>query len=206
MAQSWIEAAGKLALYLLLFYVSASLVAIAFRSFFWRSREQRAGTTAAMGDAPYRPDEDVAEFHEPAAGRTFHRWLDRFFLEYVGNSGVDDLPTPALQLDAFDRRTNQETRTLMNRVELEMKRHGVPLEKREVLLERMRRSVRLEEGVLEVKRRGLEEVSRVLGEERSGLARTISAVLVDESPELVARIEDGLIVTSGAGVEGEEEK
>ena len=180
MAQSWIEIAGKLALYVFVLCIGSSFVVIAVRALSGRLREQRPVPTVDNCKTPPRPG------------------FDRFLVEYVGNTSADD-PTTTGQLNAVvERRKNRETRALMERIEREMNKHGVSRREREAALEELRRSVRREESLQEIRGRGLEEINRDMQEARSGLAERISALLVDVSPELVARIAEGLVLIGNA--------
>jgi len=181
MAQPWIEIAGKFTLYVFFLCIAASLVVIAIRALSGRLRAQRSAVVTRPG-------------------------FDRFVIEYVGNTGVDDRPPHTQSMARVERRENRETRALMEQIEREMNKHGVPRREREAALEGLRRSVRREESLQEIHRRGLEEVNRDMQEERSGLAERISALLVDLSPELVAQIAEGLVMTTRAADEADERK
>ena len=176
MAQSWIELAGKFTLYFFFVCIGSSFIVIAVRALSGRLREQRS-----------------------EAG------LDRLLVEFVGNTSADDPPPHGQSIAVVERRKNQETRALMERIEREMNRQGVSPRERETALEGLRRSVRLEENLQEIQRRGLEEINRDMQEERSGLAERIGALLVDVSPELVARIAEGLVMTTSAADEADEQ-
>ncbi len=195
MAQSWIEIAGKFTLYFFFVCIGSSFVVIAIRALSGRLRDQHSVAAAGNGETPFRSDGDVAK---PG--------LDRFFVEYVGNTSADDPQPHGQSFAVVERRKNQETRALMERIEREMNKHGVPRREREAALEGLRRSVRLEENLQEIQRRGLEEINRDMQEERSGLAARIGALLVDVSPELVAQIAEGLVMNAGAVDEADERK
>ena len=185
MAQTWIEIAGKFTLYLFFLGVGSSFVVIAVRALSGRLREQRSATTAGNDEPP---------------------GFDRFLVEYVGNTSADDPPPHGQSIAVVERRKNQETRALMERIEREMDRHEVPPREREATLEGLRRSVRREENLQEIHRRGLEKITRDMQEERSGLAEKLSALLVDVSPDLVARIVKGLVMINSATDEADERK
>ena len=176
MAQSWIEIAGKFTLYVFFVCIGSSFVVIAFRALSGRLRE-----------------------HVAKPG------LDRFLVEYVGNTSADDPPLYGQSTAVVARRRNRETRELMARIEREMNKHGVSSKEREAALEGLRRSVRREENFVEIHRRGLEEINRDMQEERSGLAERIRDMLVDVPPELVARIAGGLVMTTSAADEVDEQ-
>jgi hypothetical protein len=186
---SWIEATGKLSLYLFLVLIAAALVAIAFRTMLGFPR---------LGHAT-----EMRRPHDAAGSRSSGGRFVRFFFEYVGNLSLAEHEGRSAPPE---RRRRQHTRALMNQIAQAMKKREVSRGEREELLEELRRTIRAEEYLKEVKDRGIPAEEQHWEAHRRGLAERISALLVDLPPEMVARIEAGLMTTISPGDSAEDQE
>ena len=114
--------------------------------------------------------------------------LTRFLFEYVAN--LSTVPS--------ERRRNQQARLLIDRVREEMARRAVPLREREELVDELRKAMRTEARLLEMKRRDIQVEEQILAARRTGLAARVKALLGDPPPEIIDGIQAGFSTSVSA--------
>jgi len=116
MNQLWIETVGQVSLYVFFILIGACLVSLVIQVVL-RRFGLALDRGSVLGD------------------------LTRFFVEYLGNTSVQELPA---EFSGKDRRWNRQARMLMDQVRHEMAKRQASSDETEKLMEELRETVRSE--------------------------------------------------------------
>jgi len=190
MDPTWLELVGTLSLFLFATVVLALLI---------------VGTARALSRTPRPSTTDLRDpqcvtaggARRPVRARVLDR-IDHFLREYVGNLALEELEPAGGSSRLHERRTNGDTRALLDQIIGEMDRRNVSSFERETFLEDLRRTIRSEERLHTLGLEGREAERRFLETLRWALAERFHSIVRDPPQHIVARIKSGLLPAEDA--------